>query len=72
MKRNVGKTDKIIRIVIAIILVALYFTDVVTGTLGIIFLVVAGIALVTALVNFCGLYAIFGFSSCPLKKGKTE
>ncbi len=72
MKRNVGKTDKIIRIVIAIILVTLYFTNVVTGTLGIIFLVAAGIALVTALVNFCGLYAIFGLSSCPLKKKKSE
>ena len=72
MKQNVGKTDKIIRIVIAIILVALYFTNVVTGTLGIIFLVAAGIALVTALVNFCGLYAIFGLSSCPLKKEKSE
>ena len=72
MKRNVGKTDKIIRIIIAIILVALYFTNVVTGTLGIIFLVAAGIALVTALVNFCGLYTIFGLSSCPLKKEKSE
>ena len=68
MKRNVGKTDKIIRIIIAIVLVALYFTKVVTGTLGIIFLIVAGISLVTALINFCGLYALFGFSSCPLKK----
>jgi len=72
MKRNVGKKDKIIRIVIAIILVTLFFTNVVTGTLGIIFLVAAGIALVTALVNFCGLYAIFGLSSCPLKKEKSE
>lgn len=72
MKRNVGKTDKIIRIIIAIILATLYFTDVVTGTLGIVFLVAAGIALVTALVNFCGLYALFGMSTCPLKKEKAE
>ncbi len=72
MKKNIGKTDKIIRIVLAVILVALYFTNIVTGTLGIIFLVAAGIALVTALINFCGLYAIFGFSSCPLKKDKAE
>ncbi len=72
MKKNIGKTDKIIRIVLAIILVALYFTHVVTGTLGIIFLIAAGISLVTALINFCGLYVIFGLSSCPLKKDKTK
>jgi len=72
MKRNVGKTDKIIRILIAIVLVVLYFAHVVTGTLGIVFLVVAGIALITALVNFCGIYALFGMSSCPMKKSKTE
>ena len=72
MNRNVGKIDKIVRIVIAVILAALYFTNVVTGTLGIVFLVLAGVALLTALVNFCGLYAIFGLSSCPMKKAKSE
>lgn len=72
MKQNVGKTDKIIRILIAIVLVTLYFTNLVTGTLGIIFLVAAAISLVTALVNFCGLYSLFGMSTCPLKKGKSD
>ena len=72
MKRNVGKTDKIIRILIAVVLAVLYFTNVVTGTLGIVFLIAAGIALVTALVNFCGLYALFGLSSCPVKKAKSK
>jgi len=71
MKRNVGKIDKIVRIIIAALLVTLFFTDVVTGTLGIVFLVLAGIALMTAIVNFCGLYALFGFSSCPMKKVKS-
>jgi len=72
MKRNVGKTDKIIRILIAVVLAGLYFTNAISGTIGIVFLIVAGIALVTALVNFCGLYALFGLSSCPLKKEKSE
>ncbi|MCF6367084.1 MAG: DUF2892 domain-containing protein [Bacteroidales bacterium] len=72
MKRNVGKIDKIVRIIIAAILVTLFFTDVVTGTLGIVFLVVAGIALMTALISFCGLYTVFGFSSCPMKKAKSR
>ncbi len=72
MKKNVGKIDKIIRIVIAVILAALYFTNVVTGTLGIVFLILAGVALITALVNICGIYALFGLSSCPMKKAKSE
>ncbi len=72
MKRNVGKTDKIIRILIAAVLIILYFTNIVTGTLGIVFLTAAGVALITALINFCGLYALFGMSSCPLKKNKPE
>jgi len=40
MKKNVGNTDKIIRLVVAVALVALYFTGKITGTLGIVALVV--------------------------------
>jgi len=68
MNKNVGKLDKIVRFIIAIILVTLYFTNVVKGTLGIIALVAAGIAVVTAFMNFCGLYKIFGISTCKMKK----
>lgn len=68
MKKNVGKSDKIVRFIIAIILVTLYFTNVLTGTLGIIALVAAGIAVATAFMNFCGLYKIFGISTCKMKK----
>ncbi len=68
MKRNVGKIDKIIRILIAAVLVILYFTNVVTGTLGIVFLVIAGIALGTALMNQCLLYRLLGINSCKMNK----
>ena len=68
MKRNVGKIDKIIRILIAAVLVTLYFTDIVTGTIGIIFLVTAGIALGTALINQCLLYRLVGINSCKTSK----
>ncbi len=68
MKRNVGKIDKIIRILIAAVLVTLYFTDIVTGTLGIIFLVIAGIALGTVLINQCLLYRLVGINSCKTSK----
>lgn len=68
MKKNIGSTDKIIRLVIAAILIILYFTKTVTGTFGIVLLVVAGIAIITALLNFCGLYSIVGVNTCTCKK----
>lgn len=68
MKKNMSNTDRIIRIVIAALLVVLYATGTVTGTWGIVALVVAGIFVLTSLVSFCPLYAIFGISTCPVKK----
>ena len=58
MKKNMGGTDRMIRIVIAIIAAILYFTGTVPGTLGIILLVVAGVFLLTSFLNFCPLYTV--------------
>lgn len=63
-----GSIDKVIRIVLAIIVVALYFTGVISGTLGIILLVLAGIFVLTSLISFCPLYAPFGLSTCKVKQ----
>jgi hypothetical protein len=63
MKLNTGSPDRIIRILIAVVIAVLYFTNVITGTLAIVLLVLAGIMLVTALVGFCPLYALFGLNS---------
>ena len=62
MKANVGKTDKIIRIIIALIIAAagVYFNSW-WGLLAI-------IPLATALVSFCGLYSLLGISTCHAKK----
>ena len=68
MKKNMGTTDKVIRIIIAIVLAILFFTKIITGTLGIVLLVVAGIFVLTSLISFCPLYTIFGCSTCPVKK----
>jgi hypothetical protein len=59
MKKNMGSADKIIRLIIAVAIAILYFTHILTGTLGIILLVLAGIFVLTSLVNFCPLYAPF-------------
>ncbi|MDI9867887.1 YgaP family membrane protein [Flectobacillus roseus] len=64
MKKNMGSTDKLIRVIIAIIIAILYFTGTLTGTIGIIGLVIAGVFFVTSLVSFCPLYTILGISTC--------
>lgn len=67
MKKNVGIIDRVVRIVIAAILAILYFAGVVSGTVGIIFLVLAAVSLLTGLFRVCGLYAIFGLNTCRTK-----
>jgi hypothetical protein len=67
MKVNMGAADRVIRILVAAVIVLLYFTEVISGTFGIILLVLAGIFVVTSIVGFCPLYALFGFSTCPRK-----
>ncbi len=63
MKSNMGTTDKIIRILIAVLLAVLYFTHVIDGTLGIILLVLAGVFVLTSLISFCPLYTIIGLNT---------
>ena len=66
MKNNMGSIDRIVRIVIVSGLVALYFTDTITGLWGTVALVAAGIFTLTSLVGFCPIYAIFGVKTCKV------
>jgi hypothetical protein len=63
MKTNVGIIDRVIRIVVALVFIGLYFTNVVTGTLGIVLLVLAGVFTLTALIGFCPLYLPIGINT---------
>lgn len=68
MKKNVGNIDKVVRIILALIFGALYFTGTVTGTLGLVLVILGGVFLLTSLVGFCPLYAMVGLNTCPTKK----
>jgi hypothetical protein len=68
MKKNMGTADRMIRMVIAALIAILYFTNVLTGTLGLILLVLAGVFVLTSLISFCPLYAPLGLSTCKTKK----
>ncbi|MBL0342037.1 MAG: DUF2892 domain-containing protein [Bacteroidetes bacterium] len=67
MKKNMGSTDKIIRFILAAVFGFLYFSGTVTGTFGIILLVLGGVFVLTSLISFCPLYAIVGMNTCPVK-----
>lgn len=68
MKANMGRTDRILRTGIAAIIAILYFSNIITGAVGVVLLVAAGIFLLTSIVSFCPLYALFGLSTCSSRK----
>ena len=68
MKKNMGGADRIIRLLLAALFAYLYFGGVVTGTLGIVLVVLGGVFVLTSLLSFCPLYSIVGLSTCPVKK----
>ena len=63
-----GSTDRIVRFIIAAVIGILYYTGTISGTLGIVLLVLAGVFLLTSFISFCPLYAPFGLSTCSTKK----
>ncbi len=70
MQKNLGKTDKIIRVSLALVFVILFLTNTVTGTLGYILMALALVFLVTSLIGICPLYSLFGIRS--VKKSEPQ
>lgn len=64
MKKNMGSTDKIIRIIIALAIGVLYYTGTITGTTALVLGIFAAIFAITSLISFCPLYVLFGISTC--------
>lgn len=58
MKTNESNLDRVIRVVVGIIFLGLYFTGTVTGTLGIILIVLGAVLLLTGAIGFCPLYKL--------------
>ncbi len=56
MKKNLGTADRIIRLVIAAIVVALFVGNIITGTLGIVLMAAAGVFALTSFISFCPIY----------------
>jgi hypothetical protein len=62
MKSNVGGIDRILRIVLGLVLIALTLT----GTIGV-WGWIGVVPVLTAALGFCPLYTVLGFSTCPVK-----
>ncbi|NLU37770.1 MAG: DUF2892 domain-containing protein [Bacteroidales bacterium] len=63
MKRNMGSIDRTVRLVLSVVLLVLYLTETVTGTLGFIAILIALLLAATSFIGFCPLYLPFKFNT---------
>lgn len=70
MKRNMGMTDRIIRLVVAAVIIGLQLGHVISGILAFVLLILSAIFILTSIFSFCPLYVLLGISTCkkPDKK----
>ena len=68
MKCNVGKTDKVIRVILGLILLAVAIFIPANTTVSFVLYILAAIALVTGFIRFCPLYQVLGINSCGKEK----
>ncbi len=67
MKKNMGSADRAIRLVIAAIIAVLFFSGAITGTVATVLAIIGLVFVLTSLMGFCPLYALFGMSTCKTK-----
>lgn len=63
MKANLHAFDRIGRMLFAAVVAVLFYMDIITGTAAIVLGIIAIVLLLTSLINFCPLYAVFGIST---------
>lgn len=68
MKQNMGTVDRVLRMVIAVALVVLFFAGAVTGTEGILLVLLAGLLALTSLSGYCPVYPLFGIDTHVLDR----
>ena len=62
-----GNADRTIRFLIAVLLGVLYYNGTISGTLGIVLVILAVVFFITSFAGFCPLYSPFGISTCKPK-----
>lgn len=72
MKKNMGTTDRMIRIIVAVAFIFLYATGIIPGTLGIVLIILALTFVLTSMLSFCPLYVPFGMNTLGKKHTVTK
>lgn len=67
MKKNMGSTDRIIRVMLALVMSYLYYQGIIGGTVGMILLILSVVFVLTSLIGFCPLYLPLGVNTCKTK-----
>jgi uncharacterized membrane protein YbjE (DUF340 family) len=69
MKQNIGLSDRIIRVSIALLIIIFYFTNLIDGVTANILLVLAATLAITSSIGWCPLYGVIRLS--PRKKAQS-
>ncbi len=64
MIKNMGFADRLIRIIIAAFMISLYYNGAISGTLGIVLIIVSVVFVLTSFMSFCPIYYVFKINSC--------
>jgi hypothetical protein len=56
MKPNMGTIDKILRVLVAVLIIVLYSVDLISGLIATILLIFAAVFIGTSIFGFCPLY----------------
>lgn len=65
MQANMGRIDRVVRVILALVFAVLIITGQVTGIPAIVLGVLAAVFVLTSLISFCPLYLPFGIRTCP-------
>lgn len=68
MKKNMGNLDRIVRLLLAIVIAVLYFTNILSGTIAIILVIFAVVFISTSFISYCPLYSPFGISTRKMEQ----
>lgn len=66
--KNMGNLDRVLRILIAIVIISLYYSGMISGTWAIILLVISAAFILTGFIGFCPLYYPFGLRTRKVDK----
>jgi Protein of unknown function (DUF2892). len=71
MKKNMGLTDRIIRLIVAVVIVVLQQAAIIQGPLAIVLLIIAAVFVLTSIISWCPMYVPFGIKTCKKEEKKS-